>query len=238
MNRKSVEMNHQLMLNWYSDLKVYCRYLASSPWEAEDLLQETFLKCYVAMGKDQHRNVSKSFLYKIARNTWIDYARKKKLPTEEYVEEQVKGEYPAEYLVRETLELLSVYVSPKQFVLILLIDVFRFTGKEAASLLGDSESAVHTSVHRAREKLKNVSIKLLNKGMSPKRSKENQQMIEPEQFEKFMDGFRKRDVQLIYDTYVTIAAREITITQQHSARTFCFLFTDIEGNLISICKEI
>jgi RNA polymerase sigma factor (sigma-70 family) len=54
----------------------------------------------------------------------------------------------------ESFERLVTYLSPRQSVIILLIDVFSFTARETAELTKLSEGAVKGILHRARKKLK------------------------------------------------------------------------------------
>jgi DNA-directed RNA polymerase specialized sigma24 family protein len=57
---------------YLSDLHKHCLRLTGSTWDAEELTQETLLKAQIALEKHPDRPISKSFLYRIATNLWID----------------------------------------------------------------------------------------------------------------------------------------------------------------------
>lgn len=106
------EFDH-LMTPYYQDIKKYCFSLTPSIWEAEDLLQDTLIKIYLALKQQPEREISKRFLYRIAKNTWIDQKRKKNINTEsiddhgENIENIGRDSY--EYQLREALEILAEY---------------------------------------------------------------------------------------------------------------------------------
>jgi len=50
----------------------YCMLLTKSPWDAEDLMQETLLKAYASLAQLFQPIYPKPYLFRIASNTWID----------------------------------------------------------------------------------------------------------------------------------------------------------------------
>src|SRR5690606_31097533 len=151
-NYQSNELDHSLFDRviepFYKDIKKYCFSLTTSPWEAEDLFQDTLIKIYLALKVDPSRQLTKRFFYRIAQNTWIDQKRKKSPPTESMTTHELyisnKGEESHQFKVKETLEILAEYLSIKQFVIVLLMDVFQVTAKETARMIRDTESNVYT----------------------------------------------------------------------------------------------
>ena len=69
--RKIVEKYQNSLLNFFY-------YMNANMQEGEDLTQETFLKVYLYRDKYTPTAKFTTFLYRIARNTGIDYLRKKK----------------------------------------------------------------------------------------------------------------------------------------------------------------
>lgn len=69
--RKLVEKYQNSLLNFFF-------YMNANMQEGEDLVQETFLKVYLYRDKYTPSAKFSTFLYRIARNTGIDYLRKKK----------------------------------------------------------------------------------------------------------------------------------------------------------------
>jgi DNA-directed RNA polymerase specialized sigma24 family protein len=53
-------------------LQAYCHKLTGSSWDADDLVQETLMKLYMSLCKDEERQVTMAYLCRIAKNTWID----------------------------------------------------------------------------------------------------------------------------------------------------------------------
>ena len=54
----------------------YCRAMTGSPWDAEDLVQETLIKTYAVLPKLYQPLYPKALLFRIATNTWINQCRK------------------------------------------------------------------------------------------------------------------------------------------------------------------
>ncbi|QHW31721.1 RNA polymerase sigma factor [Paenibacillus rhizovicinus] len=68
----------QLRLQYESDLRSYCRMLTGTPWDAEDLYQETMLKSLRANAAFLSHLAPRAFLFRVASNAWLDVCRKRK----------------------------------------------------------------------------------------------------------------------------------------------------------------
>lgn len=69
----------QIYQHHFTPLFRYVYFRSRNREDAEDLIQTVFLKCFKALPRFQEKeNPFSSWLYKIARNTIIDYYRKKK----------------------------------------------------------------------------------------------------------------------------------------------------------------
>ncbi|WP_199616296.1 RNA polymerase sigma factor [Paenibacillus alkalitolerans] len=53
-------------------LKRYCYIKTCSQWDAEDLLQETLIKAFRWHERHPDREITRTFLFRIAANAWID----------------------------------------------------------------------------------------------------------------------------------------------------------------------
>lgn len=71
----------ELMQLYYPQLFRYCLWHTPSREAAEDAVQETVLKLIRYMDRYRHRGQFRTFAYKIAQNTCIDLARKRKVET-------------------------------------------------------------------------------------------------------------------------------------------------------------
>ncbi|HWL23123.1 MAG TPA: RNA polymerase sigma factor [Ureibacillus sp.] len=190
---RKIEQEYKQKVEPYrSELWNYCYKLTRSPWDAEDLVQETLLRSLAVLAKIFQPLNTRAYLFKIATNLWIDQLRKQKhknLSLDDVVVfEKVTSK---EFHVMENLDLLVRVLTPNQYVTLILSDVLQFKGSEVAEIMSTSEGAVYTNLSRARNKMreyqysnkqtgdvpsirelpKNSTIDLLLKGFSDKNPK-------------------------------------------------------------------
>lgn len=115
----------------------YCLRLTGSPWDAEDLVQETLMKAFARLTLFWQPLDPRAYLFRIASNEWIDGLRR-------------VG--PADTLA--AMEELVTRLPPRQRVVLLLSDDFRFRAAEVAAMIGSKEGAVKAALHRARSALR------------------------------------------------------------------------------------
>lgn len=139
-------------------LRQYCRALAGSPWEGDDLVQDTWLKVWSALqkGVDEGR-ITRAYLYRVARNAWIDRNRKKSLPLVQQPLEELQHPNADPIELWMAMETLVQQLAPGQRTALLLVDVLKYTAAEAAELTSSSEGAIKAALHRARTKLKKAA---------------------------------------------------------------------------------
>ncbi|PXW85380.1 RNA polymerase sigma factor (sigma-70 family) [Pseudogracilibacillus auburnensis] len=113
------------------------------------------MKLYLALKRQPDRTLTKRFFYQVARNTWIDQLRKQKVTTESFEENKYPGNDHEDFFqICESLEILAEYLTVKQFVIVLFMDVFQFTAQETADMISDTQANMYTILHRSRKKLK------------------------------------------------------------------------------------
>ena len=93
----------ELIKRHYASILRYCRWHCSSPEEAEDLTQETFLNLFKSLPEYRGKGKFKTYLYTIANHLCIDASRKVRLYPLEDVERPVWGSFIRESLARGNL---------------------------------------------------------------------------------------------------------------------------------------
>lgn len=147
--------------------------MTRNPADAEDLVQETYLKAYRAFGSFQEGTNLKAWLYRILTNTFINSYRARRRRPEQTELDDVEDLYLYRRLggleavsagrsaeeevldhftesdVKEAVEAL-----PEQFRLaVLLADVEGFSYKEIADILDVPIGTVMSRLHRGRKAL-------------------------------------------------------------------------------------
>jgi RNA polymerase sigma factor (sigma-70 family) len=135
------------IMTHYKSLQQYCRFLTQSSWDSDDLVQEVTVK---AIRHYEPSQISSALLKKIAYHQWVDTIRKQS--------HEITG-IPENFAsftqgnVMDTVEMIMSKLTPKQAVIFILKEAFRFQSSEIADLMGSTEMAVKASIHRARKRL-------------------------------------------------------------------------------------
>jgi RNA polymerase sigma-70 factor (ECF subfamily) len=136
-----------------SELYRYCRYLTRSPWDAEDLAQDTLARAFVTLARmGQEPANPRAWLFRVASNLWIDEMRRRGevFAAEPGPESSSMAEPRAP---REAAGTLLVKLSPQERAAVVLKDVFELSLEETAEALGTTVGAVKAALHRGRGKL-------------------------------------------------------------------------------------
>ncbi len=147
--------------------------MARNPSDAEDLVQETFLRAYRGYGSFEAGTNLKAWLYRILTNTYINkYRKDKRRPTESdlgdvedlYLYKRIGSEQTADSsrsaedrvldgLVESDIK-QAVESLPENFrVPVLLADLEGFSYKEIAEILDIPIGTVMSRLHRGRKAL-------------------------------------------------------------------------------------
>ncbi len=183
----------------------YCLKLTGSIFDAEDLLQETLLKGFGAIGTGiYHREGvpdSKAYLCRIATNSWIDTQRKRIRAEKAMVEAQRNQvAQPVSPLTPSAAAALFDHAAPQERAAVVLKDVFDFSLEEIAGLLATSVGAVKSALHRGRDKL--LSARSFTP--APRHGLASIELID-----RFMAAFAARDIAAVTDTLLETVTWEV-----------------------------
>ncbi|NPA31484.1 MAG: sigma-70 family RNA polymerase sigma factor [Chloroflexi bacterium] len=145
-------------------------YLLEDPQDAEDVLQEAFLKAYRSLDTFQGRASLSTWLYRIATNEALMHLRRRR-STPLSLEALSPDDGPPEEILlthwqvlpeqallsaetRQVLDDAVARLSPALRAVFLLRDVEGFSTKETAEILGISTDAVKQRLARARLRLR------------------------------------------------------------------------------------
>jgi RNA polymerase sigma-70 factor (ECF subfamily) len=144
--------------------------MVGNPADAEDLTQETFVKAYAALSQFDTSQKFTTWLYAIASHLCIDQARKRRVPTVAWEEEDDEGavislverlpdESPQPDEILERAELSAQVqravssLPPKYRAVVVLRHIEDMSIEEIAKTLNLPQGTVKTNLFRARDML-------------------------------------------------------------------------------------
>ncbi|GLY16875.1 RNA polymerase subunit sigma-70 [Kineosporia rhizophila] len=152
------------------ELHVHCYRILGSFEDAEDTVQETFLRAWRRRETFEGRSTFRAWLYRIATNACLDLLARRRpepatggevlwlQPYPDQLLDDVRAEEADEpesvVVARETIELAYLvavqHLAPRPRAVLILRDVLGWPAKEVADLLGDSVNSVNSALQRAR----------------------------------------------------------------------------------------
>ena len=148
--------------------------MTRNPQDAEDLVQETYLKAYKAFHSFKQGTNLKAWLYRIMTNTYINsYRKKQRQPVQQLTEEitdyqlyttsshDSTGLESAEVLALENLPNSDIVDALNQLsddyrLVVYLADVEGLAYKEIAEAMGTPLGTVMSRLHRGRKQLRGL----------------------------------------------------------------------------------
>ena len=185
------------------DLHRYCRRMTRSVWDAEDLVQETMLRCFGSLrGRDAEIRNPRSFMFRTATHVWIDAVRRRE--TESTNAEQVARHHaaPAERpagAARDAGVALFSGLPPQERAAVVLKDVLGFSLAEIAEILETTTGAVKSALHRARN-----HVQAEGRDMAPRSEPPSTELVD-----RFVEAFNALDIPALTDLLLENVTAEV-----------------------------
>lgn len=207
------------------ELLAHCYRMTGSVYEAEDLVQETYLRAWRAYDGFEGRSSVRTWLYRIATNvclTNLEGKDRRPLPTglgtadsrpgDELVEEseipwlEPVPDTAVMVAERETIRLAFVaalqYLPARQRAVLILRDVLRWRAAEVAEALDTSTAAVNSALQRAHAQL--AGRHLTEESVIPDLDAPQRAMLE-----RYVDAFWRKDIEAIVSMLTADAVWEM-----------------------------
>jgi RNA polymerase sigma-70 factor (ECF subfamily) len=194
------------------ELTGYCYRMLGSAFDAEDAVQDTFVRAWRGLDRFEGRAALRSWLYRIATNVCLDMLEGRKrrarpmdlgparepvaenlstLPELTWIEPLPTGD-PAEVVVEhETIRLAFVaalqHLPPKQRAVLILCEVLRWQASEVAELLETSVASVNSALQRARATLEASNVSAVTTAPSVDDA-------DAELLARYVDAFQRYDM--------------------------------------------
>ena len=216
------------------ELHVHCYRMLASFDDAEDAVQETFLRAWRSRDTFDGGSQFRAWLYRIATNVCLDMIRRKsRRPTttmQSFAEVPWMQPYPDELLdevapsdeqpdavvvERETIELAFLaalqVLPPRQRAALIVRDVIGWPANETASLLDTSVAAANSALQRARATMQAHLPARRAEWSAGKPSAEERELLD-----RFIDAHERLDVAAA----VAIAAENLRISMPPDMMVF------------------
>lgn len=152
----------------------YAYRLVGNAQDAQDLTQESFFKAYRALRRGVQPDNLSAWLYRIASNTCMDALRRRRLirwqPLEKLLtvlnvpgarspeEQMLQSEQQTEQ--QNEIECVLAQLPPRYRMYLVLREREGFSYQEIAAATGDSLDTVKVTLYRARERARQIGLKL------------------------------------------------------------------------------
>jgi RNA polymerase sigma-70 factor, ECF subfamily len=182
----------------------YCRRMTGNIWDAEDLLQDTLLRGFGAIGRGDVSSKAaqvtgpRAYLFRIATNLWIDQMRRRELNVSGVRTSQDPSTGDRSIEALEAASVLISRVAPQERAAVVLKEVFDFTLQQIAEILSTTVGAVKSALHRGRTRLEeNHSMPRVDRAPSK------------ELLDRFVAALNARDVEAVTNLLLDNTALDV-----------------------------
>lgn len=211
------------------ELHVHCYRMLASFHEAEDAVQETYMRAWRHREKVEPDNL-RAWLYRIATNVCLDLLRTRSRrldrlesmadvpwlqPYPDHLLDELDGS-PAEAVVeRETIELAFItalqVLPPRQRAVLIARDVIGWSAAETAAHLETSVTAANSALQRARSTMRESLPADRPEWSAPEPTDDERRVLEA-----FIDAHERCDAQAA----LALASRDIRLAMPPDAMAF------------------
>jgi RNA polymerase sigma-70 factor (ECF subfamily) len=213
------------------ELLAHCYRMLGSVYDAEDLVQETYVRAWKSYDRFEGRSSMRTWLHKIATNACLnaletrsrrplpiglgapssdpgdDLIEKGEVPWLEPLPDSLLGGDPAAVVTdRESIRLAVVaamqFLPPRQRAVLILRDALQWPAAEVASMLDMTVASVNSALQRARAQLATVSPS--SSSMSEPSSADQRELLD-----RFVAAFEAKDVNAMVKIFTTDAVWEM-----------------------------
>lgn len=207
---------------YIDELRNYCYKLAGTPWDGDDLYQNTIMKILKYSSHLTDHPNPKAYLFRTATNQWRETIRKNR---RELVSLDINKDLVTfDFSLLDSVEAIISLLPFKQASSFLLKEYFGFTSIEIAEMLGMTNGGVKATINRARTTLSN--LKGTNTHKEPISSLVN----------RLLNALREGDYTNIVTTYHLLVSKGVKVQKDHT--NFIFELYDPDGNVFAIQEKI
>ena len=132
----------------------YCHSILLDYYEAQDVVQSTFIKAYAKVSASNATITHGAWLYRTAYTNCIDILRRKKFQSLFFgTKEKEESAYTQEYFISDNVNQILSKLSPKDRALVFSRAVEGFEFSELEPVYGASAQTLRKRYERARNKL-------------------------------------------------------------------------------------
>jgi RNA polymerase sigma-70 factor, ECF subfamily len=213
------------------ELLAHCYRMLGSVYDAEDLVQETYVRAWKSYDRFEGRSSMRTWLHKIATNACLnaletrsrrplpiglgapssdpgdDLVEQREVPWLEPLPDAMLGADPAAVVAdRESLRLAVVaamqYLPPRQRAVLILRDALQWPAAEVASMLDMTVASVNSALQRARAQL--ASVTPSSDAVTEPSSADQRALLD-----RFVAAFEAKDVSAMVKIFTTDAVWEM-----------------------------